>query len=121
MILDSGAVEPQDAILLGARSLDPPELEYIAAIGLRTDAEELDRALAGTEGVYVALDVDALEPGEIEPVHARAGRPHARRGRAAASPGSVERSTILGAGFSALAAEPANVEPLTRLALALGL
>ena len=32
-----------------------------------------------------------------------------------------ERSTILGAGFSALAAEPANVEPLTRLALALGL
>ena len=32
-----------------------------------------------------------------------------------------ERTTILGAGFSALAAEPENVEPLTRLALALGL
>ena len=32
-----------------------------------------------------------------------------------------ERTTILGAGFSALAAEPENVEPLTRLARALGL
>ena len=32
-----------------------------------------------------------------------------------------ERTTILGAGFSASAAEPGNVEPLTRLALALGL
>jgi hypothetical protein len=32
-----------------------------------------------------------------------------------------QRTTILGAGFSASAAEPANVEPLTRLALALGL
>ena len=48
MILDSGAVAPQDAILVGARSLDPPEHEYIASIGLRTDAEELEQALDGT-------------------------------------------------------------------------
>ena len=32
-----------------------------------------------------------------------------------------KQTTILGAGFSAAAAEPTNVEPLTRLALALGL
>ena len=32
-----------------------------------------------------------------------------------------ERSTVLGAGFSGLAAEPENVAPLTRLAVALGL
>ena len=87
MILDSGAVDPQDAILLGARSLDPPEREFIASIGLRTDADELDAALEGTEGVYVALDVDVLEPGEIQPVHARARRADARRGRGALAPG----------------------------------
>ena len=67
VILESGAVDPQDAILVGARSLDPPEREYIASIGLRTDVEELEEALDGTAGVYVALDVDALEPGEIQP------------------------------------------------------
>jgi hypothetical protein len=31
------------------------------------------------------------------------------------------RTSVLGAGFSGLAAEPSNVEPLTGLALALGL
>jgi arginase family enzyme len=120
VILESGAVDPQDAILLGARSLDPPEREYIASIGLRTDGEELDQALDGTAGAYVALDVDALEPGEIQPFMPEPG---------GLTLGEVEqlfsrvreRTTILGAGFSASAAEPANVEPLTRLALALGL
>ncbi len=33
MILDSGAVAPEDTILLGARNLDPPELEFISADG----------------------------------------------------------------------------------------
>jgi arginase len=120
VILESGAVEPQDAILLGARSLDPPEREYIASIGLRTDVEELDAALDGTAGVYVALDVDALEPGEIQPFMPEPGgltldELEQLFGRI------CERTTILGAGFSASAAEPANVEPLTRLAAALGL
>jgi arginase family enzyme len=120
MILESGAVEPQDAILLGARSLDPPEREYIASIGLRTDAEELDQALDGTAGVYVALDVDVLEPGEMQPFMPEPGgltlaQLEELLGRVR------ERAPILGAGFSALAAEPENVEPLTRLALALGL
>jgi hypothetical protein len=32
-----------------------------------------------------------------------------------------ERAAVLGAGFSGLAAEPDNVQPLTRLATALGL
>jgi arginase family enzyme len=120
MILDSGAVEPGDTILLGARSLDPPEREFIASIGLRTDAEGIEQALEGIEGVYVALDVDALEPGEIHPFMPEPGgltlaevEELLRRVR--------ERAAVLGAGFSGLAAEPANVEPLTRLALALGL
>jgi arginase family enzyme len=120
MILDSGAVDPQDTILLGARSLDPPEREYVASIGLRTDAAELEGVLDGAEGAYVALDVDSLEPG---PVHAFMPEPGGlslqeladilRRVRG--------RTSVLGAGFSGLAAEPSNVEPLAGLALALGL
>src|ERR671939_182256 len=67
MLLDAGAVEAEDVVLLGARNLDPPEEEYIASIGLRTDARDIPDALAGTEGVYVALDVDSLEPDEVSP------------------------------------------------------
>ena len=120
VILESGAVDPQDAILLGARSLDPPEREFIAAIGLRTDASELEQTLEGTAGVYVALDADAFEPGELQPFMPEPD---------GLTLDEVDqlltdvraRSTILGAGFTALAAEPSNVEPLTRLALSLGL
>jgi arginase len=120
MILDSGAVDPQDTILLGARNLDPPEREYVASIGLRTSDEELEAALDGTEGVYVALDVDSLEPGPIHPFMPEPGglsmqelADLLRRVRG--------RTSVLGTGFSGLAAEPTNVEPLTGLAIALGL
>ena len=120
MLLDAGAVEAEDVLLLGARNLDPPELEFIAATGLRTNAAELERALAGIEGVYVAIDVDVLEPNGISPFMPEPGglslgetEELLRRVR--------ERATVLGAGFSGLAAEPSNVEPLTRLASALDL
>jgi arginase len=120
MILDSGAVDPADTILLGTRSLDSPEREFIASISLRTQADELEQALEGTEGAYVALDVDSLEPGEIHPFMPEPG------GLTLAEVEELlqqvrERAPVLGAGFSGLAAEPENVEPLTRLALALGL
>ena len=120
MILDSGAVDPADTILLGARSLDAPEREFVASISLRTQADELEQALEGTEGAYVALDVDSLEPGEIHPFMPEPG------GLTLAEVEKLllqvrERAPVLGAGFSGLAAEPENVEPLTRLALALGL
>jgi arginase len=120
MLLDSGAVQPQDAILIGARNLDPPEREYIAAIGLRTNPDELDSTLESADGVYVALDVDSLDPGEI-----RAFMPEPD-GLTVAEVEDVlrrvqERSTVLGAGFSALADEHGNVETLGRFCAALGL
>jgi arginase family enzyme len=120
VIIESGAVEPQDAILLGARSLDPPEREYIASIGLRTDASEVEQTLEGTEGVYVAVDVDVFEPGEVHPFMPEPGG--LAIGEAEQLLAQVcSRSTILGAGLTGVAAEPANVEPLTRLAHSLGL
>ena len=67
MILESGAVDPQDAILLGARSLDPPEREYIASIGLRTDVDELDAALEGTTASTSRSTSTRSSRSEIQP------------------------------------------------------
>ena len=48
--------------LCGARNLDPPEAEFIARTGSATTRTPvLERA----DGVYVALDLDVLEPGEL--------------------------------------------------------
>lgn len=65
MVLDSGAVRIEDTVLVGARNLDPPEVEFIAAVGLRTGLNEIDAALADTDAVYVAFDCDVLDAGEL--------------------------------------------------------
>jgi arginase len=63
MILDAGFVAAEDAALVGARNLDPPEAEYVHASGID---ESLDRALSGVDATYVALDVDVLDPSEVD-------------------------------------------------------
>ena len=63
MLLDDGVVGPDDVALVGARNLDPPESEYLARSGID---DSLDRALAGVERVYIALDLDVIAPGEAE-------------------------------------------------------
>jgi len=120
MLLDAGAVEPEDVVLLGARNLDPPEREYIASIGLRTESGDIPQALEGTEGVYVALDVDSLEPGEISPFMPEPGGFSLTETETLLR--RVQREApLLGAGLTGIAAEVSNVEPLTRLCAALGL
>ena len=57
MAIDAGAVQPADIALVGARNLDPPERAYIDAVGIDDD---VDRALAGCDRVYVAFDCDVL-------------------------------------------------------------
>src|SRR5918912_1484699 len=39
MLIDSGAVDPQDVALVGARNLDPPEEEYVGSHGVQMGAE----------------------------------------------------------------------------------
>ena len=56
MLIDGGAVRPDDVALVGARSLDPPEEEFIAAAGVHTGADAVARALEGVGAVYIALD-----------------------------------------------------------------
>jgi arginase len=63
MILDARFVAAEDAALVGARNLDPPEAEFVRANGID---ESLDRALAGVDATYVALDVDVLDPSEVD-------------------------------------------------------
>jgi arginase len=62
MAIDERSVRTEDVALVGARDLDPPEREYVAAHGIDDD---LSRALAGADAVYVALDLDVLEPGIV--------------------------------------------------------
>jgi arginase len=62
MAIDEGSVRPADVALVGARNLDPPEVEYLAAQAIDDDVA---RALDGTDAAYVALDVDVLEPGAV--------------------------------------------------------
>ncbi|HEY8108387.1 MAG TPA: arginase family protein [Gaiellaceae bacterium] len=118
MLLDGGAIDPQDVALIGARNLDPPEVEFIAAAGIDDD---VDRVLGQVSAVYVALDCDVLDPDELtvfmpEPHGPALADLELRLGRIRES-----GVTIAGMGLTGLAPDPANVEPLERLCAALGL
>jgi arginase len=63
MILDGGGVALDDAALVGSRNLDPPELEFVRSTGID---DSLDRALADVSAAYVALDLDVLDPSEVD-------------------------------------------------------
>jgi arginase len=121
MLLDSGTVHPADVVLIGARNLDPPEVEFIAASGLRTGEGELADALDGADAVYVAFDVDVLDPDDDvvcfmpEPSGFTVVEAAAMLRRIAAD------RPLAGAGLTGLGPAPENVAPLSRLAGALGL
>jgi arginase len=117
MIIDGGAVAASDVALVGARNLDPPEVEFIAAAGIHDDPQAvLDRV----DCVYVAIDVDVFEPSELTPFMPEPGGPtlaevERRLGRIR------ETGTVVGAGLSGVAPDRDNVSKLERLTAALGL
>ncbi len=116
MLLDAGDVRCDDVALVGARSLDPPELEFLEAAGIDDD---LGRALAGCDRVYVALDCDVLRPGELAVFMPEPGGP---------SLGETEdllrdvagRGAVAGLGLTGLRAE-ADLGALASLLAAAGL
>jgi arginase len=121
MLLDSGTVHPADVVVIGARNLDPPEVEFIAANGLRTGEDELAAALDGADGVYVAFDVDVLDPeDEIVCFMPEPGGFTVVEAAAILRRIPAERA-VAGMGFTGLGPSPENVAPLARLAGALGL
>jgi arginase len=120
MILDAGAVEPQQVALVGARNLDPPEAEFIAEAGLATGEGAVERVLKEVDCVYVALDCDVFEPSEVtsfmpEPNGFRVEEVESLFGDLR------EHATVVGAGLTGLTPDPANVPSLERLCAALGL
>ena len=120
MVLDHGAVLAKHVALVGARNLDPPEVEFIDAAGVQTGEGAVERALDGADAVYVALDCDAVEPGELavfmpEPEGLHLDELEELLRDVAA------RKRIAGLGFTGLVSDPANEPKLARLATALGL
>ena len=120
MVLDDGAVLAKHVALIGARNLDPPEVEFIATAGIHTGDGAIERALDGADAVYVALDADSVEPGELacfmpEPDGLRLGEIEELLAEVAS------RKRIAGLGFTGLVRDATNEPKLARLASALGL
>ncbi len=116
MLLDDGVASPDDAALVGARSLDPPELEYMAAVGLD---DSVDRALSGVDAAYVALDLDVLVPGEVDVL---IGEPN---GMSSAELEAflqelASRTTIAGIGVTGFLATERNAAVAARMLTAAG-
>jgi arginase len=111
MLVDAGDVAPADVTLLGARSLDPPEVEFIAAAGIRTELGDLP------ERVYVALDGDVIEPGDLDVFMPEPGG--IRLAELESLLASLPRP--VGAGFTGFTASARNEQALPRLGRALGL
>ena len=120
MLVDGGAVEPGNVALLCARNLDPPEAEFIESSGIRTGPDAVERALAGADAAYVALDCDAVEPGELAvfmPEPEGIGLDELEELLRDVS----GRTRVAGAGLTGLVADEANEPKLAALVRALGL
>jgi arginase len=117
MVIDDGAVEPGHVALVGARNLDPPEVEFIREAGIHTGPDAVARALEGADAVYVAFDADGVEPGELavfmpEPDGLTLDECEALLLDVAS------RTRVAGIGFTGLVRDPANEPKLERLAAA---
>jgi arginase family enzyme len=117
-LVDAGTVRADDVALGGARNLDPPEERFIAEAGVHAGDDAVRRATDGVDCVYVAFDLDVLEPGEAamfmpEPDGLTLDDAESLLGTIA------REHTVVGAGFSGLRDDERNVEPLSRLAAAL--
>ena len=117
MLLDDGVVAPDDVALVGARSLDPPEQDYLDETGID---DSLDRALDGADSVYVALDLDVLDPGDVEVfVPEPDGAPIEQV--EAILRDAVSRAALVGIGVTGHVRDARNTPVVSRLLIAAGL
>ena len=116
MILDRGFVRAEDAALVGARSLDQPETEFLAAAGID---DSLDRALSGVDATYVALDLDVLDPSEADVLIAEPDG-HSADEIEDLLRGIAGRTTLAGIGVTGFLATERNAALATRMLAAAG-
>jgi arginase len=120
MLLDAGAVAPGDAALVAARALDPPEEAFLATSELHHGQYAVERAASGVDAVYVAFDLDAVDSRDAAVFFAEpGGLPLEDAERLLWK--TRQLADVAGAGFSGAVDDPRNVDPLMRLAAALGL
>jgi arginase len=111
MLIDADDVAAEDVLLLGARSLDPPEEAFIEEAGIRREPGGLP------ETVYVAVDCDVVRPGGLDVFMPEPGGPSLQELEALLA--SLPRPA--GAGLTGLAWSERNEALLPRLGAALGL
>jgi arginase len=116
MLLDTGAVVAEDVALVGARNLDPPEVEFLQATGID---DSLARALSGVDATYVALDLDVLDPTEVDVLIPEPDGPSATELEALL--GDVAgRTTIAGIGVTGFLPTERNAALAARMLAAAG-
>lgn len=117
MLLDGDVVEPADVALVGARSLDPGEVDYLAGSGID---DSLERALADVDAVYVALDVDVLAPDQAACFVPEPGGPSVAEVETTLKE-VVSLAPLAGIGLTGLVPDAGNGPVVTRLLAAVGL
>jgi arginase len=120
MLIDAGTVKATNVALVGARSLDPPEQEFIQRHGVNTGPDAVDRALQDCSCVYVAFDADSIDADELTSFMPEPDGLALDEAEAILAD-VQERSSLVGAGLTGLSPDPANVARLQRLTRALGL
>jgi arginase len=116
MLLDDGVVAPANVALVGARNLDPPEVEFLASTGIDDSPA---RALDGVDAVYIALDVDVLDPGEVAVFVPEPDGPSVADAEAILRDVSAQ-ARVAGIGVTGLLPEDSNLPVVQRLLTAAG-
>jgi arginase len=117
MLLDDGVVAANDVALVGTRNLDPPEEEYLAGTGID---DSLERALDGVDSVYVALDLDVLDPAEAAMFMPEPDGPSVEQIEAVLRD-VVSKAQLAGIGVTGHLKDRRNVAVVTRLLSAAGI
>ncbi len=117
MAIDAGAVHPRNRRSSAPATSTRPSSPYLEATGIDDD---VDRALAGCDRVYVAFDCDVLRPGELAVFMPEPGGLDRRARPRRCSVASSRRCTLAGLGLTGLRDE-ADPMVVARLVAAAGL
>ena len=117
MLLDDAVVAPEDVALVGARNLDPPEQDYMNEKGID---DSLERALDGVDAVYVALDLDVLDPPLVDVLVPEPNGPSVEQ-IAAILQQARARAHLAGMGVTGHFRTEKNADAATRLLVSAGL